>query len=322
MQSDKYHFFVSFPPHMFGKKSVSGIMYNYLIALIPAMIAGVYYFRADALKVMVLAVVTAVICEVGMQKFLKRDITITDGHAVLTGLLLAFLLSPTVPWWLVVVGSGTAIIIGKQIFGELGNNPFNSTLVGWVMVRLSWPEALSDWVEPIGSELPDPPLQVFKFDGIEEFLDYDYQLLDLLIGRQAGGIGTICIIALLAGGIYLLVRRIISWQIPVGLLGTVFIFSGILWLVDKEAYLNPLFQLMAGSTVLGAFFLATDPVTSPVTRWGKLIYGIICGGLIMLIRTWGNYPDGVTFAILLANTSAPLLSKIRSRPYGKETRIA
>jgi electron transport complex protein RnfD len=290
--------------------------------LIPAIFAALYYFRADALRVMVLAVTTALLCEAGMQKFLKRDITIADGHAVLIGLLFAFLLSPSVPWWLVVVGAASAIIVGKLIFGEMGNNPFNSVLVGWVMIRISWPEKLSYWIEPFGGEIPDPPLEVFKFDGLEAFIDYDFQLLNLFLGQQAGGIGTICGIALLAGGIYLLSKRIISWHIPAGLLVTVFVFSGILWLIGKEANLNPFFHLVTGSTVLGAFFLATDPVTSPATRWGKLCYGIMIGLLIMIIRAWGKYPDGVAFAILLANASAPLLNKIRSRPYGKEKSVA
>lgn len=322
MQASDYRFYVSFPPHILRRKSVSTIIHSDLIALVPAIIAALYYFRGGALRVMVLSVLTAVLCEAGMQKFLKRDISISDGHAVLSGLLFGFLLSPVVPWWLIVVGSGTGIIVGKMIFGELGNNPFNPALVSWVIVRLSWPDQLSDWVEPAGGWIPDPPLWVFKFDGLEAFQDYGYQFFNLFVGQQAGGIGTACGIALLAGGIYLILRRIISWHIPAGLLGTVLIFSGILWLVDKGANLNPFFHLVAGGTMLGAFFLATDPVTSPVTRRGKLAYGIICGVLIMLIRAWGKYPDGVAFAILLANTSAPLLNKIRARPYGKEKGVA
>ena len=322
MQANNHRFYVSFPPHILVEKTVSGILYNNLIALIPAIIAGLYYFRGAALKVMVLSVVTALICEAGMQKFLKRDVAIRDGHAILTGLLFAFLLSPLVPWWLVVVGSGMGVIVGKMIFGELGNNPFNPPLVGWLMVRLSWPDQLDHWMEPAGGMIPDPPLQVFKFDGLEAFSDYGFTFLDLFIGNQPGGLGTTCTIALLAGGIYLLSRRMISWQIPAGFLGSVFIFACILWLLNKEANLNPLLQLVAGSTVLGAFFLATDAATSPVTRWGKLAFGVICGVLIILIRIWGKYPDGVAFAILLANTSAPLLNKIRPRPYGKEKGVA
>lgn len=320
--ADENRFYVSFPPHVVSGKSVSGLMYDNLIALIPAAAAALYYFRAGALKVMVLAILGAVVCEAGMQKFLKRDIAVKDGHAVLTGLLLAFLLPPTMPWWMVIVGSGCAIIVGKMIYGEYGNNPFNPTLVGWVMLRLSWPGKVGDWVQPFGGMIPDPPLHVFKFDGIEAFFDYDFHLLDLFLGRQAGGMGTVCIAALLAGGIYLLVRRAITWHIPVGFLGSFFVFSGILWLMDKEANLNPLVHMMAGGTVLGALFLATDPVTSPVTRWGKLAYGVVCGVLIMVIRAWGKYPDGVVFAILLANTCAPLLSKIKPRVYGKEKAVA
>jgi electron transport complex protein RnfD len=322
MQADEYRFYVSFPPHVMGRKSVAGMMHDNLIALTPAAILAVYYFRTGALKVMVLAALAAVLSEAGMQKFLKRDILIRDGQAVLTGLLLAFLLPPTVPWWMVVVGAVSAIVVGKMIFGEYGNNPFNPTLVGWVVLMLSWPEHIADWVEPFGGMIPDPPLQVFKLDGMEAFLDYDYHLLDLFLGKQAGGVGAVCGAALLAGGLYLMLRRVLTWHIPVSFLGTVFLFSGILWLVDRQANLNPLFHLLGGSTALGAFFLATDPVTSPVTRWGKCAYGMVCGILIVVIRTWGKYPDGVAFAILLANTSAPLLNKIRPRVYGKEKPVA
>jgi electron transport complex protein RnfD len=316
MQNEQYKFYVSFPPYLQKGKSVSTITHEYLIALIPALIGGVYYFRWDALEVMGIAVVTALVCEVGMEKFLRKDITAKDGHAVLIGLLLASLLSPSIPWWVVVIGSASGVIIGKQIFGGLGNNPFHPALIGWVMINLSWSDKFLDWIEPFGGQIPDPPLHVLKFDGLEAFMDYNYQLFDLLIGRQAGGIGTVCIVALLAGGVYLILKRMISWHIPVGVLGAVFIFSGIFWFVDKETYLHPLFHLASGSTVLAAFFIATDQVTSPLIRWNQLAYGIIIGALIVIIRIWGKYPDGVVFAILLANTITPLLNKIKPRPYG------
>lgn len=318
MQANDYRLYVSFPPHILRGKSVSTIIYNNLIALVPAILAAIYCFRGGALKVIFLSVLTAVLCEAGMQKVLKREISISDGHAVLTGLLFGFFLSPLVPWWLVLVGSGAGIIVGKMMFGELGNNPFNPALVGLIMIRLSWPDRLDVWKEPFGGWVPEPALQVFKFDGLEAFKDYGYDFAHLFFGQQAGGIGTVFIVGLLAGGLYLLWRRIISWHIPVGLLGTVFVFGGILWLLDKGSNLNPLYHLIAGGTMLAAFFLAPDPVTSPVTRRGKLVYGIVCGALIMVIRTWGIYPDGVAFALLLANASSPLLSKIRPKPYGKE----
>jgi electron transport complex protein RnfD len=257
-----------------------------------------------------------------MQRFLKREVTISDGSALLSGLFLALLLPSTTVWWIVIVGAAIMIILGKQIFGGLGNNPFNDVLVGWVILRTSWPERISDWDVPFGADIPDPPLHVFKIDGLEVFQDYYFQYMDLFFGKQGGGLGSVCIAALLAGGIYLLIRRVIKWQIPVGLLGSVFVFSSILWLTDSEVYLNPIYHLICGSTVFGAFFLATDPVTSPVTRWGKLTYGIICGSLIMVIRTWGKFPDAVAFAILLANAGVPLLNKLKARPYGKEKRSA
>ena len=318
MEMDKYRLYVSFPPHMLVGKTVAGMMYNKLFALIPALAAALYYFRLDALRVMIIASVTALVCEYGMQKFLKRVITISDGSALLSGLLLAFLLPSTTVWWIVVTGTAITIILGKQIFGGLGNNPFNDVLVGWVILRTSWPDRISDWDVPFGGEIPDPPLHVFKVDGLEVFQDYYFEYLDLFVGKQGGGLGAVCIAALLAGGIFLLLRRVIRWQIPAGLLGAVFVFAGILWLIDAEVYLNPVYHLICGSTVLGAFFLATDPVTSPVTRWGKLVYGIVCGSLIMVIRTWGKFPDAVAFAVLLANAGVPLLNKIKPRPYGKE----
>ncbi len=318
MNTDSLKLHVSFPPHIICKKTVSSINYNFLIGLIPAIFIGTYFFGIYALRNMLISVVTAVLCEAGMQKFLKREILIKDGHAVLTGLLLAFLCPSTVPWWMLVVGAGCAIIAGKMIFGELGNNPFCPPLVGWVMLRLSWPNTITFWIEPKGGMIPDHPLWVFKFDGIEAFLDYNYHIMDLLIGKQPGGIGTTCALALIAGGAYLLLKRVIPWQIPLGYFGSIFLFSLILWLSNNTQHINPIYHLITGSTILGGFFLATDPVTSPVTRWGKLIFGIICGSLIILIRIWGRYPDGVAFAILLGNSISPLLSKIKSRPYGKE----
>ncbi len=316
MQKEQYKFYVSFPPYLQKGKSIPTITYAYIIALIPTLIAGIYYFRLDALEVIGIAIVTALVCDAGMEKFLRRDVTLRDGHAVLTGLIFASLLSPSISWWVVVIGSASGVIIGKQIFGGLGNNPFHPSLVGWVMIRLSWPNEFLKWTEPFGGQIPDPPLRVLKFDGLEAFMDYNYQLFDLLIGRQAGGIGSVCVLALLAGGFYLLLRRLISWHIPVGLLGTVFIFSGIFWFLDKETYLHPLLHLASGSTVLAAFFIATDQVTSPLIRWNQLAYGILIGALIVIIRIWGKYPDGVVFAILLANTMTPLLNKIKPRPYG------
>ena len=318
METDRYRLYVSFPPHVLTGITVTGLMYNKLTALIPVIAASIYYFGFDALRVMIIASITALVCEYGMQRFLKRDITITDGSALLSALLLAFLLPSTTVWWVVVVGAAITIILGKQIFGGLGNNPFNDALVGWVILRTSWPERISDWAVPFGGEIPDPPLYVFKVDGLEVFQDYYFQYMDLFLGKQGGGLGTACIAAILVGGIYLLLRKLIKWQIPVALLGTVFVFSGILWLTDSETFLHPIYHLICGSTVLGAFFLATDPVTSPVTRWGKLGYGILCGCLIMVIRTWGKYPDAVAFAILLANAGVPLLNKIRPKSYGKE----
>ncbi len=318
MQPADYRFYVSFPPHILGKKTIKGIMYNRLLAVAPAVAAAIYYFRMDAFKVMILSVLTALACEAGMQKFLKRDITIADGSAVLTGLLLAFLLSSATPWWIVVVGAATAIILGKQIFGGLGNNPFCDALVGWLVLRLSWPERIAYWMEPHGGDLPFPPLEIYKFDGLTAFQDYYFQPLNLFLGCQAGPLGTVFIAGLLAGGLYLLFRRVITWHIPAGFLGAVTVFSGILWLYNGGMYLNPLFHLLGGTAVLGAFFLATDPTSSPVTRWGKLAFGVLCGVLIILIRTWGKYPDGVAFAIVLGNAGVPLLNKIRPRPYGKE----
>lgn len=322
MPSNRISLYVSFPPHVHAAGSVSGIMYEKLIALAPAGMAAFYYFRVGALKVMLAAVAAAILSEALMQKFLKRELTVLDGSAALSGLLLAFLLPPTTPWWVVVIGACAMIVIGKQIFGGLGNNPFNDAMVGWVILSLSWPERISSWVEPVNGWVPDPPLSVFKFDGLAAFHDYGFSYMDLFLGNQAGGIGAVCVLALLLGGLYLLARRVISWHIPVGVLGAVAAFSGILWVLDSAAYLNPLYELLGGSTILTAFFIATDPVTSPVTRWGKLIFGLLCGSLIMLIRIWGLYPDGAAFAVLLANAGAPLLNKLKPRPYGREEAVA
>lgn len=318
MNTEALKLHVSFQPHITCRRTVSSINYDFIIALIPAIFMGGYFFGIYAIRNMALSVVTALLCEAGMQRFLKRPIMIKDGHAIITGLFLAFLCPPTVPWWMIVVGSGCSIVAGKMIFGELGNNPFCPALVGWVMLRLSWPDTITFFIEPRGGMVPDHPLWVFKFDGIEAFLDYEYRIMDLLIGKQPGGIGTTCAIALIAGGLFLLIKRTIPWQIPLGYFGSLFIFSLILWLSNSSQNINPVFHMITGSTILGGFFLATDPVSSPVTKWGKLIFGIICGSLVIVIRIWGKYPDGVAFAILLGNSISPLLSKIKPRPYGKE----
>jgi len=315
--SSNHRLYVSFPPYIHKGKTVSGIYRNYLIALLPAIFASLYYFRAGALCVLVISVVVSVLTEYLLQKVLKREIQVSDCHAILNGLILAFLLPPSSPWWMVTVGAFCSIAIGKQIFGELGNNPFNPPLIGWVMLRLSWPDKVSNWIEPVGGWVADPVLQIFKIDGIEAIHDLEFNILNLFLGRQAGGLGTICALALLVGAIYLLGRRVISWHIPVSYLLTVFLFSLILYLSSRETQISPIYHLICGGTLLGAIFIATDPVSSPVTRWGKLAFGLICGVIVMVIRTWGKYPDGTVFAILLANTSTPLLNRLRPRSYGK-----
>ena len=296
---------VSSSPHLHSDNSVSTAMRDVLIALTPALIASLYFFRFAAAKVILTCVFVAVISEVIAQKIMKKEVTVDDYSAVVTGLLLAFCLPATIPWWMAAVGAVVAIIIGKQLFGGLGNNIFNPALVGRAVLLASWPVAMTNWVNPLDGVTTATPLGMLK-EGTAAQLP---SLGQLFIGNVGGSLGETCALALLLGAIYLLYKGHIDWRIPFSYIGTVFVLTAIIGVFKGEGLWYPLYHLLAGGLILGAFFMATDWVTSPLTKKGKLIFGLGCGLLTVVIRLQGGYPEGVCYSILLMNMVTPLIDR-------------
>jgi len=313
---------VSLSPHIKGPYSVPQLMGRVIAALLPTLTVGFYVFGLRALLVTATAIISAVIFEYLIQRFiLKVQPSIRDGSAVITGMLLAFNLPSNLPWWMVVMGSLAAIGIGKMAFGGLGKNPFNPALVGRVFLLVSFPAAMTTWPKPLlhRMSLTDgvtaaTPLGILK-EGMkagEPFRELVTQMpsyFDLFMGKMGGCIGEISALALLLGFLYLLWKRVITWHIPVTVIASVFIFSGIFWLINPDKYPDPVFHLLTGGVMLGAIFMATDYVTSPMTKKGMLIFGAGIGLITVMIRIFGAYPEGVSFAILIMNAFVPLINR-------------
>ncbi len=307
---------VSTGPHVCTVTDIPRIMYGVIIALIPATVMGIYLFGWGALKVVVISMLAAILTEGAVQFAMGREVSMLDGSAAVTGLLLALNLPPTSPWWMVLVGSVVAIVIGKQVYGGLGHNPFNPALVARVVLLVSWPVQMTRWVMSPDGISAATPLGILKADGLAKL--GGVRLLDLFIGNVGGCIGEVSAIALLIGLLYLLWKGYVTWHIPVSYMGTVFVFTGIYWIINPQKYANPLFHILAGGLVLGACFMATDYVTSPITPKGQIIFGIGCGVITCIIRLFGGYPEGVSFSILLMNAAAPLIEQYtRPKRYGR-----
>jgi Na+-translocating ferredoxin:NAD+ oxidoreductase subunit D len=323
---------VSGSPHIHSDQSVPKIMYGVVIAMIPAMLVSFYFFGLDAAKVTLVSVLACIFFEWAVQKYLlKGPLTINDGSAIVTGVLLAFNVPSNLPVWMIIIGAFVAIVITKMSFGGLGKNPFNPALVGRVFLLMSFPVAMTTWPLPHaifgGTALTDaitgPTTLGIVKEGlragktVSEILpqipDYAHDLL----GNQGGSLGEVSAIALLLGACYMFYKKIITWHIPVSYILSVVIFSGIFWLINPERYLDPLFQLLTGGLMLGVFYMATDMVSSPINSKGMLIFGTGCGILTMLIRLWGGYPEGVSFAILIMNAFTPLINRsFKPRRFG------
>jgi electron transport complex protein RnfD len=312
---DTTQLIVSMSPHVRGPLTIERMMGSMIAALVPAAAAGVYLFGLRALVVILLSVVTSVAVEAGIERLFHRSLHLRDLHAALTGLLVAMLLPPTAPWWLVVVGAGTAVILGKMVFGGLGTYPFHPALVAWVVLTLSWPGRMAAFVVPHTLEPALTPLMAFKEDPA---LFYSYETWALFLGAQAGPIGTGCGLALVIGGLFLIIRGIIRWHIPVAFLLGVASFAGVMHLINADLYPPVSFHLVGGGVLLGAFFLAPEPVTSPVTPKGMVAFGILAGLITMVIRMWGADPDGTVYGILVMNAATPLFNRLRPRAYGRE----
>lgn len=309
---------VSVPPHVHCGNTIKGYIRDTLIALLPALIMAVVAFGVSALRVVALSCAVAVLAEAISNRATKTEQSIDDFSALYTGLLFAFLLPASAPWWLVTIGSASSIILGKMIFGGLGANPLSSPLIGWATCRISWGETMDTNATMLMSDLP-APLQDLKFFGVDAIQSLDYT--SLLLGNQLGGLGEVQIGALLLGAAFLLVRRHITWQVPTAFIAGVLITAWIYQLIDPTAYASPLFHLLAGGTLFGAFFLATDPASSPIGTIPSIIFGLMAGVMVIIIRVYGIYPDGVPFAILLANLFTPLLDRIRPKPFGGSYRL-
>jgi electron transport complex protein RnfD len=312
---------VSGSPHVHGDQSLKKIMWGVVLAMIPAMLVSFWYFGLPAIIITLTAVISCLIFEYLIQKYLLKEKTsITDGSAVITGVLLAFNVPSSLPLWQMVIGALVAIGIAKMSYGGLGKNPFNPALVGRVFLLISFPVDMTLWPlpKPIWSlvDAVTGPTSlgilkegIGKGDTISQLASELPSLQNLFIGGVGGSLGEVSAAAIILGGLYMIFKKIISWHIPVSFIATVAIFTGIMWQVNPEHYINPMFHLLAGGLMLGAIFMATDMVTSPMTYKGMILYGIGCGVLTVLIRLWGSYPEGVSFAILIMNAVVPLINK-------------
>lgn len=297
---------VSISPHIKGKEDISSIMFDVIIALFPALVMSIYFFGWYCLILLLISVTFCVATEFLSQKILKRAATINDLSAVITGILLVFVLPPRIPWWLVAVGAVVSILLGKQIFGGLGHNPFNPALVGRAVLLISWPQDMTTWVTPFDGITSASPLDIVK-TGLNGPLPSYW---DLFLGNRVGCLGETSTLALLIGAGYLLYKKQISWHIPVSFITTVGILSA---LFGRD----PLFNIMSGGLILGAFFMATDIVTSPLVNKGKIFFGLGCGLLTALIRLKGGTPEGVCYAVLIMNMFVPLIDKyVKPKKFG------
>ncbi len=304
---------ISASPHVHSERTSKKLMYDVVIALIPAFLVSLYVFGLSALLVTAVAVVSCLLFEYLIQKYLlKSEVTIGDGSALLTGILLAFNLPSGLPIWMIIVGSLVAIGVAKMSFGGLGFNIFNPALVGRVFLLVSFPVQMTMWPSPDGIT-GATTLGVIK-EGLmfgQTMTDLSTQIpsnIDLFLGLTGGSLGEMSAIALLIGGMYLLIRKVISWHIPVVLLVTMGLMTGIFWLINPEQYASPLIHILSGGALLGAFFMATDLVTSPMTKKGMVVFAVGIGVITVVIRLFGAYPEGVSFAILIMNAFVPLIN--------------
>lgn len=309
---------ISLSPHVHGGDSVQRNMYGVCMALLPALAASLWFFGLGAAIVMLTSVASCVFFEWAIAKFiLKRErITITDGSAVLTGMLLGFNLPSNLPIWIIIIGALVAIGIGKMTFGGLGCNPFNPALAGRIFLLISFPVQMTSWPEikqymayadATTAATPLSLMQTAIATGDASVLEQLPSLEEMLLGAMGGSLGEVSALMLLLGTVFMLWKKIITWHIPVSILGTVAVFSTALHLWNP-AYAHPLAVLMSGGLILGACFMATDYVTSPMSHRGQLIYGVCIGLLTVVIRNWGAYPEGMSFAIFTMNAFTPLIN--------------
>ncbi len=306
-------------PHLHTTKSVPKIMWSVIIALIPAMAMSFYYFGIRAAWIVLTCVIASLITEIVMNFMKGEKITIFDGSAIITGILLALTLPPSFRLSSAALGAIVAIALGKHIFGGLGYNIFNPALLGRAFLQASFPVAITTWSNPITAKYATvdavstaTPLGAFKFEKV--LTDYS----DMFFGNVGGSLGETSAIAILLGGIFLLILKNADWRIPLSFIGSVLILGTVFWVIDPAQYHNPLFHLLSGGLLFGAFFMATDMVTSPITPKGGWIFGMGAGILVIIIRLFGGLPEGVMYSILLMNGVTPLINRYtRPRIFGE-----
>lgn len=318
--------YLSSSPHIHSGETTDKVMRAVIYSLLPACAVSVYFFGLPALLVLLYCTLGCVATEALCQKGLGKPLSLGDGSAALTGILLALNLPPASPWWLALLGSVVAIAIGKQVYGGLGYNPFNPALVARVVLLISFPVQMTTWSAPapfgaaVDGVSAATPLGEFKTAVMLTGKippELQGNLGAYFVGNMSGCLGEVSALALLLGAAYLFWKKIITWHVPVSFIGTTVVLSGLFWLIDPSRYPNPLFHLLTGGLMLGAFYMATDMVTSPVTTRGLLVFGFGCGLITVLIRLFGGYPEGVSFAILLMNAATPLIDRYtRPRKFG------
>ena len=327
-------FLVSSSPHVHSGESISRIMVSVVGALVPACIWSVILFGWPAAQTLLLSVAACLGFEWLFVRLAKKPSTIADGSALVTGVLLAMNLPPDVPFWLPIVGGLVAVGLAKQVFGGLGYNIFNPALVARAFLLISFPVQMTHWtqarnllargvegaVHAVDAVSAATPLGMMKEELRATGYLGDSQHLDAVgtfLGNMPGSAGEMSAFLLLVGAAYLLYKGYITWHTPFSFVGTVAVFTGILWLINPDVYASPLFHVLTGGLILGAFFMATDMVTGPLTPWGRIVFGVGCGVITVVIRLWGGYPEGVSFAILIMNAFTPLIDRwVKVRKFG------
>ncbi len=323
---------ISTSPFIKDKDTTPGMMYQVIYTLIPIQLVSFYYFGLSSLLISVTAILACVLAEIVFNKSKTGIKSLSDGSAIITGMLLAFTLPPGFPLWMVFIGGIVAIGMGKAMWGGLGQNIFNPALLGRAFLQAAFPTAITTWSNPNGmyanlrgANGAFPFMQGLNVDGITSAtplskMKFDHigtNIIDLLLGNTSGSIGETCAFLIIIAGIYLWAKKIINWRIPISILLTVSIFSGIFYLLDPNIYPSPIFMICSGGLLLGAVFMATDLVTSPLTSKGIWVFGIGIGVFVVLIRNWGGLPEGVMYAILLMNAATPLINRYsKMRTYG------
>ena len=316
--ADKMKLVVSFAPFWHNGNRVTDRSLQILLAAAPAALFGVYRFGLSALGVLALSISSAVLWELAFTRVAKRPVSVGDGTAAVIGLLFGMMLPASLPWWAVLTGTFIAIVVGRQIYGGIGANPFNPAAVAVAILMLAWKQrmdfntALVNYAFDFSAAFPLGAVKAFGTGAIREL-----SLIDLFLGRQVGGIGTICGAALLAGGIFLILRGVIRWEIPVSFLAGVAATAAVFHAVDPLRFASPGFHLLTGFTLFGAFFLATEDASSPVNFIPMLIYGAVIGAIVVLIRNIGVFSEGLIFAVMVGNLIQPLLDKIKPAALGK-----